>query len=83
MPDNISAVASRLYSENLISEEVYVNISSSSRTGRDKALSLLRALKATISIRPQLLRTLIKVLKRDDALKVIADKMDLELSLHS
>ena len=75
----MSAIASRLYSEDLIPEDTYDNISTIGRAGRDKAESVLRALKATISIQPQSLRTLIEILKRNDALKVIADEMDLEL----
>ena len=51
------------------------------KTGHDKAELILHALRATISIQPQSLRT--EILKRNDALKVIAEKMDLELSLHS
>ena len=82
VPDNMSAIASRLYSEELIPEEVYDNISTSDRTGRDKAESVLHALKAAISIQPQSLRTLIEILKKNDVLKVIADEMDLEMSLH-
>ena len=82
VPDNMSAIASRLYSEDLIPKEAFDNISTVGRTGRDKAESVMRALKAAISIQPQALRTLIEILRRNDALKVIADKMDLELSLH-
>ena len=80
VPDNMSAIASRLYSEELIPEETYDNISTVGRTGRDKAESVLRVLKAAISIQPQSLRTLIEILRRNDALKVIADKIDQELS---
>ena len=52
VPDNMSAIASRLYSEELIPEEAYDNISTVGRTGRDKADSVLRTLKAAISIQP-------------------------------
>ena len=83
VPDNMSAIASQLYSEELISEEAYDNISSTiGRTGRDKADSVMCALKAAISIQPQSLGILIEILRRNDALNVIADEMDLELSLH-
>ena len=75
--NNMSALALRLYSKELITEEAYDKISN--KTGCDKAESILRALRATISIQPQSLRTLIEVLRRNDALKVIADEMDLEL----
>ena len=83
VPDNMSAIASRLYSEELIPEEAYDNISTVGRTGRDKADSVLRTLKAAISIQPQALRTLIEILKKNDALKAIAEKMDLEMSFHT
>ena len=79
----MSAIASRLYSEELIPEEAYDNISTVGRTGRDKADSVLRTLKAAISIQPQSLRTLIEILKKNDALKAIAEKMDLEMSFHT
>ena len=79
----MSAIASRLYSEDLIPEDTYDNIGTVGRTGRDKAESVLRAFKATISIQPQSLRTLIEILKKNDALKVIAEKMDLEMSFHT
>ena len=79
--DNMSALALRLYSKELITEEAYDKIRD--KTGCDKAELILRALRAAISIQPQSLRTLIEILKRDDALKVIADEMDLEFSFHS
>ena len=81
--DDISALALRLYSKKLITEDAYDNISTGGKTGHDKAESVLRALKAIISIQPQSLRTLIEILRRNDALKVIADEMDLELSFQS
>ena len=83
VPDNMSAIASRLYSEELIPEDTFDNISTIDRTGRDKAESVLHALKAAISIQPQSLKTLIKILRRNDALKAIAEKIDLEMSFHS
>ena len=81
--DDISALALRLYSKKLITEDAYDNISTGGKTGHDKAESVLRALKAIISIQPQSLRTLIEILRRNDALKVIANEMDLELSFQS
>ena len=78
----MSAVASRLYSEELISEEAYDNIITSNKSRRDKAHSLLHALRATISIGPQSLKTLIEVLRRNKAFKAIADKMDEDVSSH-
>ena len=79
VPDNMSAVAPRLYSEYLIPKAIYEDNITSSKTGRDKANLLLFALEATIDAQPQLMKTLIKILRKNDALKVIADKMDLEL----
>ena len=74
-PDNMSTVAPQLYSEDLIPKAIYENNITSSKTGRDKANLLLLALDA----QPQLMKTLIKILRKSDALKVIADKMNLEL----
>ena len=82
VPDNISAIGIRLYSEDLIPEETFDNISTIGRTGRDKAHSLLHALRATISNEPQSLKTLIEVLRRNKAFKAIADKMDEDVSSH-
>ena len=80
VPDNMSALAPKLYSEDLIPEEAYDNIITSSKSGRDKANLLLHALRATISIEPQSLKTLIEVLRRSKAFKTIADKMDEDVS---
>ena len=71
--DSILALAVQLYSKELITEGAYDKIRD--KTGCDKAESILHALKATISIRPQSLRTFIEILKGNDALKVIADNM--------
>ena len=83
VPANMSAIGMELYTEELIPEGVYDNVFTSGKTGHDKAELILHALRSTISIQPQSLRTLIEILRRNDALKVIAEKMDLELSLHS
>lgn len=79
-PDIISAVAPKLYSEKLISEESLDNIDTLGKTGYEKANSLLRALRSTISTKPHSLKTLIEVLKKHDLLEVIADKMEQEAS---
>ena len=83
VPHNMSAVAPRLYREDLIPKAINEDSITSSKTGCDKANLLLLALEATIHAQPQLMKalmkTLIKILKKNDALKVIADKMDLEL----
>ena len=81
--DNMSALTSRLYSERLISQEAHGNINTSGRTKCDKAESVLRTLESTISIHPQSLSKLIEILQKNDALKVVADKMDLKMSFHS
>ena len=75
----MSAVAPQLYSEDLIPKAINEDSITSSKTGHDKANLLLFALEATIDAQPQLMKTLIKILRKNDALKVIADKMDLEL----
>ena len=78
----MSAIAPRLYSVELIPEEAYDNIINSSKSGRDKANSLLHALRATISNEPQSLKTLIEVLKRNKAFNAIVDKMDEALTFN-
>ena len=83
VPANMSAIGMELYTKDLIPEGVYDNVITSGKTGHDKAELILHALRATISVQPQSLRTLIEILRRNDALQVIADKMDLELSFHS
>ena len=83
VPDNMSAISIRLYSEELIPEETFDNIITSNKTRYDKANLLLLTLEATIDAQPQLMKTLIEVLRKNNALKVIADKMDQEMSFHS
>ena len=80
VPVNMSAVAPQLYSEDLIPEATYKNTITSNMAGQNKANLLLLALEATIEAQPQLMKMLIEVLRKNDAaLKVIADKMALEL----
>ena len=79
VPDNMSAVAPQLYSEELVPEATYKNTITSNMAGQNKANLLLLALEATIEGQPQLMNTLIEILRRNSALKVIADKMDQEL----
>ena len=80
VPDNMSAVAPQLYSEELISELACKNITASKMSGHGKAHLLLHALRATISNEPQSLKTLIEVLRRNKAFKTIADKMVIDVS---
>ena len=54
---------------------MYIN-----KTGRDKANSLLLALEATIDAQPQLMKTLIEVLKKSKVLKPVANNMEQEVS---
>ena len=82
IPDNMSVIALQLYSEGLVPDDTYDNIITSCKPARDKANSLLHALRATISIEPQSLKTLIEVLRGNEAFKAIADKMDKEASSH-
>ena len=80
VPDNISAICIRLYSEELIPKETYENTITSNKTGRDKANSLLLTLEATIDAQPQLMKMLIEVLKKSKVLKPVADKMEQDMS---
>ena len=79
VPDNMSAIAPRLYSKELISKTTYESTIANNMAGHNKANSLLFALETTIEAQPQLMNTLIEILRRNSALKVIADKMDQEL----
>ena len=69
VPANMLAIGMELYTEELIPEGVYNNVITSGKTGYDKAELILHTLRSTISIQPQSLRTLIKILRRNDALK--------------
>ena len=84
VPDNMLAIGMELYSEDLIPKATYQNTITSNMAGQNKGnYLLLLALETTIEAQPQLMKTLIEVLRKNDALKVIADKMDQELQLHS
>ena len=80
VPDNISALAPQLYSKDLIPEATYENTITSNKTGRDKANLLLLTLKTTIDAQPQLMKTLIEVLKKSKVLEAVATKMEQEVS---
>ena len=80
VPDNMSAVAPQLYSEDHIPEATYENTITSNKTGRDKANLLLLALKATIDAQPQLMKTLIEVLKKSKVSEAVTVKMEQEVS---
>ena len=80
VPDNMSAICIRLYSEELIPKETYENTIASNKTGRDKANSLLLTLEATIDAQPQLMKTLIEVLKKSKVSEAVAAKMEQDVS---
>ena len=80
MPDNISAIGIRLYSKGLIPKETYKNTIASNKTGRNKANSLLLTLEATIDAQPQLMKTLIEVLKKSKVSEAVAAKMERDMS---
>ena len=80
VPDNMSAIAPQLYSEELIPEATYKNTITSNKTGRDKANLLLLTLKAIIDAQPQLMKTLIEVLKKSKVSEAVAAKMEQDVS---
>ena len=77
---HMSVIGIRLYSEELIPRATYQNTITSILAGRDKANSLLLTLKATIDAQPQLLKTLIEVLKKSKVSEAVAAKMEREVS---
>ena len=77
---HMSVIGIRLYSEDLIPEATYESTVTSSMAGRDKANSLLLTLKATIDAQPQLMKTLIEVLKKSKVSEAVAVKMEQEVS---
>ena len=76
---HMSVIGIRLYSEDLIPEAAYESTITSSMAGRDKANSLLLTLKATINAQPQLMKTLIEVLKKSKVSEAVAAKMEQEV----
>ena len=80
-PNNLPAVILSLYAKKLISHPTATECLNTGRPVHDRCASLLFALKATVDGKPQLMITLIEVLKENEAFKKIADKMDLEVSL--
>ena len=77
---HMSVIGIRLYSEDLIPEATYESTITSSMAGRDKANSLLLALKATIDAQPQLMKTLIEVMKKSKVSEAVAVKMERDVS---
>ena len=80
VPDNMSAIGIRLYSKKLIPKATYQNTITSNLAERVKANSLLLALEATIDAQPQLMKTLIEVLKKSKVSEAVAAKMEQEVS---
>ena len=76
---NLFAITMRLYSKKLISYEVLNDTMNSNKSGQDRSATLMFALKATIDAKPESLNTLIEVLRTNEALRAIADKMDSEI----
>ena len=77
---HMSVISIRLYSEELIPKATYESTITSSMAGRDKANSLLLTLKATIDAQPQLMKTLIEVLKKSKVSEAVAAKMEQDVS---
>ena len=77
---HMSVIGIRLYSEELIPKTTYESTITSSMAGRDKANSLLLTLKATINAQPQLMKTLIEVLKKSKVSEAVAAKMEQDVS---
>ena len=77
---HMSVIGIRLYSEELIPKATYQNTFTSHMAGHDKANSLLLALEATIDAQPQLIKTLIEVLKKSKVSEAVAVKMEREVS---
>ena len=80
VPDNMSAIGIRLYSKKLIPKATYQNTVTSSMAGQNKANLLLLALEATIDAQPQLMKTLIEVLKKSKVSEAVATKMERDMS---
>ena len=77
---HMSVIGIRLYSKDLIPEATYQNTITSNMEGRANANLLLLALKATIDAQPQLMKTLIEVLKKSKVSEAVAAKMERDVS---
>ena len=78
----MSVIGIRLYSKGLIPLETYESTITSNVAGREKANSLLLTLKATIDAKPQLMKTLIDVLKKSEVAEAVAAKIEREMSIN-
>ena len=76
-PENIAAIANKLYSKRLIGAETLQDCMAEARKPAERAHSLLNALRATID--QDVLTTLIEVLKENEAFRPIAEEMECEI----
>ena len=63
------------YAKELISDTTVTECMNDGRPVHNRCASLLFALKATVDGKPQAMKTLIEVLKENEAFNEIADKM--------
>ena len=77
---NRLAIASHLFSEELIPFNCYKDIAdNSSKTDQEKGTALMIALMTSISSQPELLERLIDVLKRLEPFQQIAHKLEKDI----
>ena len=77
---NRLSIASRLYSEELITDACYDEaVDDGTRTDIAKGTSLAKAVKATINSQPQLITKLISILQSIEAFNSLAVKMSRNL----
>ena len=77
---NRLSIASRLYSEELITDTCYDEaVDDGTRTDIAKGTSLAKAVKATINSQPQLITKLISILQNIEAFNSLAVKMSRNL----
>ena len=79
--NNRLSIVAELYSKHLITETCYDNCTDdSNKTDAEKGHSLMRALKATIYSQPQSMITLVGVLKKAEAFRLIIRKLEHDLT---
>ena len=79
---NRLSIATRLYSEELITETCYdETVDDGPRTDMAKGISLAKAVKATINSQPQLIVKLISVLEKLETFNSLANKLLHDFSL--
>ncbi|XP_019860328.1 PREDICTED: uncharacterized protein LOC109588620, partial [Amphimedon queenslandica] len=77
-PENIAAIANKLYSKRLITDDTLQDCMTDARRPADRAHSLLNALRVTID-QPGVLKKLIQVLKNNEAFRSIAEEMERDI----